>query len=98
MNRRTFLALGGSSLASLALPRWAWADDFPRDIKINRIVGFDLISRRPKLVGNNSRLGVHGDHTTDRMVRLFTNAGIEGLGHCRAGEEKLASLLGRNPF
>ncbi len=98
MNRRKFLALGGSSLASLVLPRWAWTQDLPKDIRINRIVGFDLISRRPKLVGNNSRLGVHGDHTTDRMVRLFTNAGIEGLGYCRAGEDKLASLLARNPF
>ncbi len=99
MTRRGFCAAaGGTALAAVALPtRCCWAGDLPKDIKITRIVGFDLVSRRPKLVGNNSRLGVHGDHTTDRMVRLFTNAGIEGLGQCRASEDALASLLGRNP-
>jgi len=98
MNRRGFLAIGGGAVAALALPKWGWARDLPKDIRINRILGFDLISRRPKLVGNNSRLGLHGDHTTDRMVRLFTNAGVEGIGHCRAPQEEVASLLGKNPF
>jgi L-alanine-DL-glutamate epimerase-like enolase superfamily enzyme len=98
MNRRRFLTIGGGALAALRFPRWAWAGDVPKDIKITRIVGFDLVSPRPKLVGNNSRLGVHGDHTTDRMVRLSTNAGIEGLGHCRASEEALGALLGKSPL
>ena len=98
INRRGFCAISSGALAALVWPKWAWAGDVPKDIKITRIVGFDLVSRRPKLVGNNSRLGIHGDHTTDRMVRLFTNAGIEGLGHCRASQESVASLLGRNPF
>jgi len=98
MDRRGFLAVGGAALAALAPQKCCWAGDLPRDVKITRIVGFDLVSRRPKLVGNNSRLGIHGDHTTDRMVRLFTNAGIEGLGHCRAPQEAVAALLGRNPL
>jgi L-alanine-DL-glutamate epimerase-like enolase superfamily enzyme len=72
--------------------------DVPRDLKITRIVSFDLTSRRPRLVGKNSHLGVHGDRSTDRMVRLFTNAGIEGIGNCRADEKALAGLLGANPF
>ncbi|MHC4179861.1 MAG: mandelate racemase/muconate lactonizing enzyme family protein, partial [Planctomycetota bacterium] len=70
----------------------------PRDIKITRIVGFDLPSRRPKLVGKNSRRGIHGDRARDRMVRVFTNAGIEGLGNCRLGRDDLAKLLGKNPL
>jgi L-alanine-DL-glutamate epimerase-like enolase superfamily enzyme len=67
-------------------------------LRITRIVGFDLISTRPKLVGKNSRLDVHGRQATDRMVRLFTNTDVEGIGNCRAAKETLAQLLGRNPF
>jgi L-alanine-DL-glutamate epimerase-like enolase superfamily enzyme len=76
--------------------RWLWAAEIPPDIKITRIVGFDVVSRRPKLVGKNSRLDVHGDRATDRMVRIYTNTGIEGFGNCRAEESALATLLGRS--
>ncbi|MEX0711607.1 MAG: mandelate racemase/muconate lactonizing enzyme family protein [Pirellulales bacterium] len=70
------------------------ADELPRDVKITRVVGFDLTSRRPKMVGRNSRLDVHGDRATDRMVRLYTNNGLEGLGNCRASRDELEKLLG----
>ncbi|MHC4681414.1 MAG: enolase C-terminal domain-like protein, partial [Planctomycetota bacterium] len=70
----------------------------PNDVKITRIVGFDLISERPKLVGKNSRRDVHGQRATDRMVRLYTSAGIEGIGNCRASQAAVAQLLGKNPF
>lgn len=77
---------------------WPWAKDLPSDVRITRIVGFDLVSRRPKYVGKNSRLSDHGDTATDRMVRLFTNTGIEGLGYCAADESALARMPGTNPF
>lgn len=96
--RRQFLARCGVLAAGALLPRWAWAADLPRDHKITRIVGFDLESKRCKFCGKNSRLDDHGDRARDRMVRLYTNAGIEGLGNCRAEEAKLANLLGKDPF
>jgi len=77
MNRRDFLKAAGGAVL---MPAWAWAADIPPDIKVTRIVAFDLLSTRPKLVGKNSRRGIHGRQATDRMVRLFTNAGIEGIG------------------
>jgi L-alanine-DL-glutamate epimerase-like enolase superfamily enzyme len=95
MTRREFLR---AAAGTIVLPLWTWAKEIPRDLKITRIVGFDLVSERPKLVGKNSRLGIHGERATDRMVRLFTNAGIEGVGNCRAGREDLSQLLGKNPF
>lgn len=98
MKRREFLSLCGVAGAAALWPRWSWAADLPRDVKTTRIVGFDLVSKRPKLVGKNSRLGVHGDSATDRMVRLYTNSGLEGLGLCRSKEAALSSLLGKNPF
>jgi L-alanine-DL-glutamate epimerase-like enolase superfamily enzyme len=98
MNRREFIAGCGGLAVTGCLTRCLGALDLPRDFKITRIVGFDLISRRGKMIGKNSRLDVHGDRATERMVRLFSNAGLEGLGHCRATERALSSLLGRNPF
>ncbi|HEX40728.1 MAG TPA: hypothetical protein ENN81_01535 [Phycisphaerales bacterium] len=95
MERRTFLK---AMAAGAGLGLRAFAGQMPDDLKITRIVAFDLISDRPKLIGKNSRLDVHGVQTRDRMVRLFTNTGLEGLGNCRAGQEQLGLLLGRHPL
>jgi L-alanine-DL-glutamate epimerase-like enolase superfamily enzyme len=95
MRRREFIKAAASTVLLSPL---SWAGEIPRDLKIVRIVGFNLVSTRPKLVGKNSRLNVHGRRATDRMVRLFTNAGIEGIGNCRADQGKLAQLLGKNPL
>jgi D-galactarolactone cycloisomerase len=98
MNRREFLTLCGAAAGGAALPQPEWAAGLPKDIRITRVIGFDLVSRRSKFCGKNSRLDDHGDQGRDRMVRLFTNAGIEGFGNCRAGEAALSSLLGHNAF
>jgi len=98
MHRRQFLSACGRLALSASLSRRAWSADLPRDIRITRALAFDLVSKRPKMVGKNSRLGNHGDSTNDRMVRLQTNAGIEGLGNCRADKNALAALLGKNLF
>jgi L-alanine-DL-glutamate epimerase-like enolase superfamily enzyme len=95
VRRRDFLGAAGALAVAALSPHLSIARDLPREIRVKRIVGFDVTSRRPKMVGKNSRLDVHGDAATDRMVRIFTNAGIEGLGNCRASESELASLLGR---
>ncbi|MEX2559229.1 MAG: enolase C-terminal domain-like protein, partial [Pirellulales bacterium] len=97
-SRRRFI--GDCALATAAATAGFWnvrrvlADELPRDVKITRIVGFDLTSHRPKMVGRNSRLDVHGDQATDRMVRVYTNSGLEGLGNCRASRDALQQLLG----
>jgi L-alanine-DL-glutamate epimerase-like enolase superfamily enzyme len=95
MNRRQFLATTGAVAASGLLTSASMADEIPPDIRIKRIVGFDLTSRRPKMVGKNSRLDVHGDSATDAMVRIYTNSGLEGLGNCRRPEAELAPILGK---
>jgi L-alanine-DL-glutamate epimerase-like enolase superfamily enzyme len=76
----------------------SFADELPRDVRITRIVGFDVVSQRAKLAGKNSRLDVHGDRATDRMVRIDTNRGITGIGNGRASKEVMSRLLGRDPF
>ena len=94
MRRREFLKAAASTVL---LPLWSWAKEIPGELKITRIVGFDLVSERAKLAGKNSRRDVHGRRAADRMVRLFTNMDLEGIGNCRAGKRELAQLLGKNP-
>jgi L-alanine-DL-glutamate epimerase-like enolase superfamily enzyme len=95
MKRREFLK---AAAGTVLLTPWTWAGETHRDFKITRVVGFDLVSERSKLAGKNSRRDVHGRRATDRMVRLFTNVGVEGIGNCRASQEALSQLLGKNPF
>ena len=94
MSRRRFLF----SVAGAVLAERLMADETPSDLKITRAVGFVLPSRRSKVAGKNSRLDVHGDTANDRMLRLYTNRGIEGIGNFRANKNTVAKLLGKNPF
>ncbi|MGQ0633725.1 MAG: enolase C-terminal domain-like protein [Planctomycetaceae bacterium] len=96
MRRRAFLTVLGS--AALARTARAFATELPQDLRITRVVGFDLVSRRSKVAGKNARLDVHGDQATDRMLRLFTNTGLEGFGNCVVNEEAAGQLLGHDPF
>ncbi len=94
IDRRAFL----SAVASTSLLSRLAAYEFPKDLRITRAVAFDLPTRRNKVAGKNSHKDVHGQTSRDRMLRLFTNMGYEGLGNCRAGRDQVAKLLGRNPF
>lgn len=94
MDRRRFLA----ATAAVCLARPLAAADAPRDVRITRVVGFNLTSRRNKVAGKNARLDVHGDRGRDRMLRIYTDAGIEGLGNCAIGKEAAAELLGKHPL
>jgi L-alanine-DL-glutamate epimerase-like enolase superfamily enzyme len=94
MRRREFLA----AMAGMALARVVRGQDVPKDIRVTRVVGFDLVSQRSKVAGKNARLDVHGERATDRMARLYTDAGLEGIGNCRADEKAAAQLIGKDPF
>ena len=95
MHRRQFLEIAA---ASALLGRTLQAESFPSDLKITRIISFDLHTRRSKLAGKNAVRGVHGSTSRDRMARLFTNVGVEGVGRCWKDKEALSALLGKNPF
>ena len=95
MHRRQFL---GSVASSALLGRIARAESLPSDLKITRIVSFDLHTRRAKFVGKNAVRGDHGQNSRDRMARLYTNMGVEGVGRCWKDKQALAPLLGKNPF
>jgi L-alanine-DL-glutamate epimerase-like enolase superfamily enzyme len=96
MNRRQFLHHSAAALAAASLARAG--DDLKTDdlkkFKITRITGFRHVCPRPKLVGKNSRLDVHGRQTAENVLRIATDQGIEGIGIGNATPETARKLLG----
>jgi hypothetical protein len=66
------------------------------DIKITRIAGFGLYSQRNKTAGKNAVKGVHGSNSRDLMIRVYTNAGVDGIGHCRADANAARQMVGKS--
>lgn len=97
MKRRDFLKLsGGMCLLFPFSSCTQLSKELPPDIKITRIVGFDLYCQRNKIAGKNAVRDVHGSRARDQMIRVYTNAGVDGIGHCRANEKAVTQILGKN--
>lgn len=94
MHRRSFLAATAALLSARALE----AAELPSDVRVTRVVGFNVTSRRKKLAGKNARLDVHGDRGHDHMLRIYTNLGLEGIGNCAITKEAATGLLRNNPL
>jgi len=96
MNRREFLAAAGANVvgASLGSAQAAINIDALKSFNITKVVGFRHVCPRPKLVGKNSRLDVHGNQTSDNVLRIATDQGVEGFGHGAATQENARKLLG----
>ncbi|HVX11242.1 MAG TPA: enolase C-terminal domain-like protein [Pirellulales bacterium] len=94
MHRRHFLAAGAAAICTTTIS----GKELPDDARITRVVGFNVTSRRNKLAGKNARLDVHGDRGHDRMLRIYTDLGLEGVGNSAIGKETATELIGKNPF
>ena len=99
MNRREFLA----SLAATSLLNSPAESQAPEAIdaslarfKITKIVGFTHVGRRPKMVGKNARLDLHGDTNTDHVLRIYTDQGIDGFGVGKVDPALARQLIGRS--
>ena len=96
MKRREFLKLSGGMCLLPFSSCTELSRELPADIKITRVVGFDLHCPRNKIAGKNAVKGVHGSGARDQMIRVYTNAGIDGIGHCRGNEKAVAQILGKS--
>ena len=97
VSRRSFI----KTMASLPIVcSFTWAEDIPREIKIVRMVGFNVESLRIKYIGKNAMFDDHGEVAGDELVRIYTNKGYEGIGRFGLwrGERILPYLLGKNPL
>ncbi len=63
--------------------------------KIDRIEKIVLRFKRPRLIGRNARIGVHGDTVTDPIVRVRSSTGATGVGWSRIEQEDAQDLVGR---
>ncbi len=99
MNRRQFLAasasLAAGALATTIADQEKKVDELKK-FKITKITGFKHVCPRPKLVGKNSRLDVHGKQTSENILRIATDQGIEGIGIGSTPQETARKLLGHS--
>ena len=63
--------------------------------KIVRIEKVVMKFKRPRVVGRNARIGIHGDTVTDPVVRIHTNSGAIGVGWARLDREEAEALVGK---
>jgi L-alanine-DL-glutamate epimerase-like enolase superfamily enzyme len=66
-------------------------------VRITRVTGFRLVSERPKLVGKNSHLDVHGRTGSDFMWRIETSSSHVGMGVAPDSRAAAMPLLGKDP-
>lgn len=64
--------------------------------KIVRIEKVVMKFKRPRVVGRNARIGIHGDTVTDPVVRIHTNSGAIGVGWARLDREEAEALVGKS--
>jgi L-alanine-DL-glutamate epimerase-like enolase superfamily enzyme len=98
MRRRDFLLSAAPLLAATPGARSAFfgpQSDLGR-VKIVRVTGFQHSCPRPRLVGKNSHLDVHGTETRDSVLRVATDQGIEGVGFGRTTPEAASQMLGHS--
>src|SRR5262245_49935467 len=95
MNRRELLA--SSAVFALGRPTRAAgltpAEDLKK-VRITKITGFRHVCPRPKLVGKNARLDVHGTQTVEHCLRIATDRGLEGVGIGNTKPEVAKKVLG----
>ncbi len=61
-------------------------------VSVKRIV---LQGKRPRVIGRNARLDVHGQYARDPIVMLETDSGLKGWGWSRASQQDAERLIGK---
>jgi D-galactarolactone cycloisomerase len=67
-------------------------------VRIVRVSRFFLEFPRWKYVGSNAQVEGHGFYARDSVLRIETDAGIDGFGPSRISEAEARQLLGRDPL
>ena len=97
MNRRSFL--GGAAAACLSgATGFGCSPERGAKPKIKQVSSYYLEAPRWKHIGKNASREDHGWLARDTLLRVETNAGVEGIGPSRATREQAAALVGKNPL
>lgn len=92
MNRRQFVQ---AALVPLLLTQRDDVDELKK-VFITRITGFPHKAHRPRVAGKNSQKDVHGEFTSENILRIETNAGIEGIGIGTVQQALARDLIGHS--
>src|SRR3954447_26896033 len=96
MNRRRFLqSTAVLPIAAARIGAAPEADELKRFV-ITKITGFRHVGQRPRFVGKNSHLDDHGRTTTDHVLRIMTDRGVEGIGVGNVTPEVARRVVGRS--
>lgn len=63
---------------------------------VTKITGFRHVCQRPRFVGKNSHLDDHGRTTTDHVLRIMTDRGVEGIGVGNVTPEVARRVVGHS--
>jgi len=66
-----------------------------RNHRIAALLGFRHVCPRPKLIGKNARLDVHGSKTSESVLIVRTDRGLEGVGVGRLDRDRAKRIVGR---
>jgi len=66
----------------------------PYSERITMIEGLVVDLKRPRAVGRNARIGLHGDTIHDPVVRIHTAGGAVGIGWSRLRRDQAETVLG----
>jgi D-galactarolactone cycloisomerase len=65
-----------------------------RGVRVTKVRGFQHVCPRPKMIGKNSHLDVHGRETSESVLRIATDQGFEGIGIGRVEPAVAKQLIG----
>ena len=77
------------------MPPAGGADELKRCV-ITKVTGFRHVGQRPRFVGKNSHLDDHGRTTTDHVLRIMTDRGVEGIGVGNVTPEVARRVVGHS--
>ncbi len=97
MNRREFCQAALVPLLALGAAQDQDEEGLEKlkGVSITRVSGFRHEAPRPHLEGKNAVKDVHGGFTADDVLRIETNAGVEGIGAGSATPVEARELLGK---
>jgi L-alanine-DL-glutamate epimerase-like enolase superfamily enzyme len=97
MDRREFLCAGAALVGAAAAgrPEGPIKTDDLKKFKVTHVTGFTHTCPRPKFIGKNSQRDVHGRETSEQVLRVATDQGVEGVGIGSAKPETARKLIGR---
>lgn len=99
MNRRSFLRSAGLAVVGAGLAgRSPAAALRTRELRITRILVKDAPGRRLTPVAPNAYAAYRGYDVTERILRIQTAQGLEGIGRATTPARLLPALVGHDPF